>query len=119
MRPCSKRNWLSFSAVFAMVAVMSGPGVTATGTASDSCVGTFGTETVRVPRVRIENEAGKVSEWRSKALPRYRRLTKKAKALIAAVYLAGTNTRRVKGALFGLFAGAVSKDVVSRAWAAR
>ena len=93
--------------------------VTATGTASGSCVGTFGTETVRVPRVRIENEAGKVSEWRSKALPRYRRLTKKAEALIAAVYLAGTNTRRVKRALFGLFEGAVSKDVVSRAGAAR
>ncbi|MFN6952853.1 MAG: transposase, partial [Albidovulum sp.] len=36
--------------------------------------GTFGTETVRVPRARIENEAGKITEWRSKALPRYRRL---------------------------------------------
>ena len=75
--------------------------------------GTFGTETVRVPRVRIEDEAGKVTEWRSKALPRYKRLTKKAKALIAAVYLSGTNTRRVKRALFE---GAVSKDLVSRAW---
>ena len=39
-----------------------------------------------------------------------------AEALIAAVYLAGTNTRRVKRALFGLFQGAVGKDVVSRAW---
>jgi len=78
--------------------------------------GTFGTETVRVPRARIEDEAGKVTEWRSQALPRYKRLTKKAEALIAAVYLAGTNTRRVKRALFGLFEGAVSKDVVSRAW---
>ena len=78
--------------------------------------GTFGTETVRVPRARIESEAGKVTEWRSKALPRYQRLTRKAEALIAAVYLAGTNTRRVKRALFGLFEGAVSKDVVSRAW---
>ena len=78
--------------------------------------GTFGSETVRVPRARIEDEGGKVSEWRSKALPRYRRLTRKAEALIAAVYLGGTNTRRVKRALFGLFEGAVSKDVVSRAW---
>jgi len=78
--------------------------------------GTFGTETVRVPRARIEDDVGKVTEWRSKALPRYQRLTKKAEALIAAVYLAGTNTRRVKRALFGLFEGAVSKDVVSRAW---
>jgi putative transposase len=78
--------------------------------------GTFGTERVRVPRARLEDEDGKLTEWRSKALPRYRRLTKKAEALIAAVYLAGTNTRRVKRALFSLFEGAVSKDVVSRAW---
>jgi len=65
--------------------------------------GTFGPETMRVPRARVEDEAGKVSERRSKALPRYRRLTKKAEALVAAFYLAGTNTRRVKRALFGLF----------------
>lgn len=79
-------------------------------------VGTFGTETVSVLRARIEDEAGKITEWRSQALPRYQRLTKKAAAVIASVYLAGANTRRVKRALFGLFQGAVSKDVVSRAW---
>lgn len=79
-------------------------------------IGTFGTETISVPRARVEDEAGHVSEWRSKALPRYQRLTKTAEALIASVYLAGTNTRRVKCALFALFKGAVSKDVVSRAW---
>ncbi|MGC9458157.1 MAG: IS256 family transposase [Halothiobacillaceae bacterium] len=79
-------------------------------------VGTFGRETVRVPRARIEGGDGRAREWRSKALPRYRRLTKKAEALIASVYLSGTNTRRVKRALFALFEGAVSKDVVSRAW---
>lgn len=78
--------------------------------------GTFGTETVRVPRARVEAGDGQVTEWRSQALPRYQRLTKTAEALIAAVYLAGTNTRRVKRALFGLFQGAVSTDVVSRAW---
>lgn len=69
----------------------------------------FGTETVRVPRARIEDDDGKVREWRSKALPRYQRLTKKGEVLIAAIYLAGTNMRRVKRALFGLFEGAVSK----------
>ena len=79
-------------------------------------VGTFGTETVSVPRARIKGEDGKTTEWRSKALPRYQRLTRRAEALIAAVYLAGTNTRRVKRALYGLFQGAVGKDVVSRAW---
>src|SRR6056297_627677 len=79
-------------------------------------VGTFGTDTVSVPRARIEGEDGRTTEWRSRALRRYQRLTRRAEALIAAVYLAGTNTRRVKRALFGLFRGAVGKDVVSRAW---
>jgi putative transposase len=79
-------------------------------------VGTFGAEVVSVPRARIEGEDGRTTEWRSKALPRYQRLTKRAETLIAAVYLAGTNMRRVKRALFGLFQGAVGKDVVSRAW---
>jgi transposase-like protein len=78
--------------------------------------GTFGSETISVPRARVEDEAGRVREWRSKALPRYQRLTRTAEALIASVYLSGTNTRRVKRALFALFKGAVSKDVVSRAW---
>ena len=79
-------------------------------------VGTFGPETVRVPRARIAGDDGQRREWRSRALPRYRRLTRKAEALIAGAYLAGTNTRRVKRALSTLFAGAVGKDVVSRAW---
>ena len=79
-------------------------------------IGTFGSQKVSVPRARIIQEDGRVTEWRSKALPRYQRLTKKAEALIAAVYLSGTNTRRVKRALYGLFEGSVSKDVVSRAW---
>jgi putative transposase len=63
-------------------------------------VGTFGTETVSVPHAQIENEEGKITEWRSKVLPRYQRLTTKAEALIASIYLAGTNTRRVKQALW-------------------
>jgi transposase-like protein len=79
-------------------------------------IGTFGSETVRVPRARLTTEDGATAEWRSKALRRYQRLTKRAEALIASVYLAGTNTRRVKRALSALFAGAVGKDVVSRAW---
>ena len=79
-------------------------------------LGTFGSETIRVPRARLTTEDGPTAEWRSKALRRYQRLTKRAEALIASVYLAGTNTRRVKRALSALFAGAVGKDVVSRAW---
>src|SRR3712207_6016317 len=43
-------------------------------------------------------------------------MTRQVEALIASAYLAGTNTRRVKGALRALFKGAVGKDVVSRTW---
>jgi transposase-like protein len=46
----------------------------------------------------------------------HKRLTKRAETVIAGAYLAGTNTRRVRRALAGLFGGAVSKDTVSRAW---
>ena len=77
---------------------------------------TFGPETVRVPRARLAREEGGTTEWRSKGLRRYQRLTKRAEALIAGAYLAGTNTRRVRRALAALFDGAVGKDVVSRAW---
>jgi transposase-like protein len=79
-------------------------------------IGTFGPETVRVPRARLAREDGATTEWRSKGLRRYQRLTKRAEALIAGAYLAGTNTRRVRRALAALFDGAVGKDVVSRAW---
>ncbi len=48
-------------------------------------VKTFGAETLSVPRARIEGGDGRTAEWRSKALPRYPRLTKRAAAPIAAV----------------------------------
>ena len=54
-------------------------------------VGTFGSETVRVPRPRVADDAGKTTEWRAKALLRYQRPTKKAAGLIASVYWAGTS----------------------------
>jgi len=40
--------------------------------------GTVGTETVSAARARIEDDAGKVHEWRPKALPRQHRLTTRA-----------------------------------------
>jgi transposase-like protein len=46
-------------------------------------IGTFGAETVTAPRARLIDDDGQASEWRSKALRRYQRLTKKAAALIA------------------------------------
>ena len=79
-------------------------------------LGTFGRVSVRVPRARLVSPEGGTREWKSTTLPAYKRLTRRAEALIAGAYLAGTNTRRVRRALAALFAGAVGKDVVSRVW---
>ena len=70
---------------------------------------TLATETVSVPRSRLQDGSGHSSEWRCQALRAYKML----EALIPSAYLAGTNTRRVKKSLFVLFQGAVSKDVVA------
>ena len=76
---------------------------------------TFGPLTLSVPRARLAGEAGE-QEWKSALLPAYKRLSRRAEALIAEAYLAGMNTRRVRRALAKLFEGHIGKDVVSRAW---
>ena len=78
-------------------------------------VTTFGPLSLSVPRARLHDEAGE-QEWKSALLPAYKRLSRRAEALIAEAYLAGMNTRRVRRALAKLFEGRVGKDVVSRAW---
>lgn len=78
--------------------------------------GTFGTTEITVPRARLDAGDSQTVEWKSKALRAYQRRTMAADALIASVYLAGTNTRRVRRALAALFGGAIGKDVVSRTW---
>jgi len=79
-------------------------------------VGTMGRLKVDVPRAHLVAEDGTRSEFKSALLPKYRKLTPGALALIAGAYLAGVNTRRVRRALGTLFGAAVSKDTVSRAW---
>ena len=76
---------------------------------------TFGPLSLSVPRARLHDAAGE-QEWKSALLPAYQRLSRRAEALIAEAYLAGTNTRRVRRALAKLFEGHIGKDVVSRAW---
>lgn len=78
--------------------------------------GTFGSTTIAVPRARLAGADGRTTEWKSQALRAYQRRTGAADALIAGAYLAGTNTRRVRRALAGVFAQGVGKDVVSRVW---
>jgi transposase-like protein len=83
---------------------------------SRSLLGTFGPVEIAMPRARLNAPGGGTTEWKSKALKAYQRRTVAADSLIAATYLAGTNTRRVRRALTTLFGGAVSKDTVSRTW---
>ena len=68
-----------------------------------------------MPRARLEDAEGKSREWRSQMIPRYQRRTERVDEAILGVYLSGTNTRRLRGALSPLLRGApLSKDAVSR-----
>ena len=87
------------------------------GRRSRRLTGSFGPVEISVPRARLTAEEGGTGrEWRSRALPRYARMTRQVEALIAGAFLSGTNTRRVRRALAALFRGTVGKDVVSRTW---
>jgi transposase-like protein len=75
----------------------------------------LGATTIAMPRARIEGPDRKRHEWRSQIIPRYQRRTERVDEAILGVYLSGTNTRRLRGALAPLLRGApLSKDTVSR-----
>jgi len=75
----------------------------------------LGATTIALPRARIEDDDGRCREWRSQIIPRYQRRTERVDEAILGVYLSGTNTRRLRGALAPLLRGApLSKDAVSR-----
>ena len=75
----------------------------------------LGATTITLPRARIEDDDGHRREWRSQMIPRYQRRTERVDEAILGVYLSGTNTRRLRGALAPLLRGApLSKDAVSR-----
>jgi transposase-like protein len=75
----------------------------------------LGATTITMPRARVENTDGERREWQSRIIPRYQRRTARVDEAILGVYLSGTNTRRLRGALAPLLRGApLSKDAVSR-----
>ena len=75
----------------------------------------LGATTIAMPRARIEDDDGRRREWHSRMIPRYQRRTERVDEAILGVYLSGTNTRRLRGALSPLLRGApLSKDAVSR-----
>uniref|UniRef100_A0A1S7LIR3 Transposase n=1 Tax=Magnetococcus massalia (strain MO-1) TaxID=451514 RepID=A0A1S7LIR3_MAGMO len=55
-------------------------------------IGSFGPVTVALPRARIVDENGHEQEWKIETVPAYKRVTKRAEAIIAGAYLGGTNT---------------------------
>jgi hypothetical protein len=67
-------------------------------TRSRTVTTSIGSTTVAVPRGRLFGANGG-SEWRSSLLPRYARRTRCVDEGILGAYLAGANTRRLKGAL--------------------
>jgi len=78
---------------------------------------------MRVPRGTIFERRGRQSidaavvkkEWSSKILPRYSRRIAEVNEAIAAAYLSGANTRRIRGALSPLLRDApLSRSAVSR-----
>jgi putative transposase len=75
----------------------------------------LGPTTLTMPRARLTPGEGQTVEWQSRTLPRYQRRTERVDEAILGIYLSGTNSRRLKGALAPLLRGGpLSKDAVSR-----
>lgn len=75
----------------------------------------LGPATFTMPRARVGTSDGAAREWQSSIVPRYQRRTARVDAALVGVYLTGTNTRRLKGALAPLLRGGpLGKDAVSR-----
>lgn len=75
----------------------------------------LGPTTMAMPRARVRQADGTSAEWRGETIERYQRRTRRVDEAILGIYLAGTNTRRIKGALAPLLRGGpLSKDAVSR-----
>jgi putative transposase len=85
------------------------------GTRQRTLTTSLGPTTFAMPRARVRIAAGATAEWRSELVPRYQRRSERVDEAILGVYLSGTNTRRIKGALAPLLRGGpLSKDAVSR-----
>jgi putative transposase len=64
-----------------------------------------GTVQLEVPRARLVEADGGEREWQSQLVPRYRRSSREVEQSVLGVYLSGSNTRRIRGALEPLLRG--------------
>src|SRR5438309_1748102 len=84
------------------------------GSKARTLTGPTGPVALSVPRATLFNVAG-AKEWTSTIIPRYQRRMPQVNEAVVATYLAGGNTRRIRGALQPLLKAApLSKSAVSR-----
>ncbi len=84
------------------------------GTKERTLTGPSGPVALTLPRATLFRPAG-ATEWTSTILPRYQRRMREVNEAVVATYLAGGNTRRIRGALQPLLKAApLSKSAVSR-----
>jgi putative transposase len=88
------------------------------GTKTRTLTGPSGPVALTVPRATLFAGTA-TAEWTSTLLPRYQRRLREVNEAVVATYLAGGNTRRIRGALQPLLKAApLSKSAVSRVVAA-
>ena len=84
------------------------------GTKTRTLSGPTGAMALTLPRATVGTATGR-QEWTSQLVPRYQRRLAEVNTAILATYLAGGNTRRIRGALAPLLHGApLSRSAVSR-----
>jgi putative transposase len=84
------------------------------GTKARTLTGPTGPVALMLPRATLFRAAG-VKEWTSTIVPRYQRRMAEVNEAVIATYLAGGNTRRIRGAFQPLLKAApLSKSAVSR-----
>jgi transposase-like protein len=80
-----------------------------------SLTGPTGPLALTLPRGVVFTAGGGATEWASTIVPRYQRRVREVNEAVIATYLAGGNTRRIRGALAPLLKAApLSKSAVSR-----
>jgi transposase-like protein len=85
------------------------------GTRERTWTTSLGPATVAMPRARLHRADGRRTEWRSETVRRSARRPARVDEAMLGVYLAGSHTRRITGALAPrLRGGPLSKDGVSR-----
>ena len=84
------------------------------GTKTRTLSGPTGAMALTLPRATVATAAGR-TEWTSRLVPRYQRRLAEVNTAVLGTYLAGGNTRRIRGALAPLLHGApLSRSAVSR-----